>query len=127
MELNTYDKINTDISDIGKTVEAHAVRMDYIDVLLIGPESRKSMVSNYKERTTKEDTGNPISPEEKQRLIEKFENDTIERDEAEKLKRILEEEKKEAETAGNSLAAIAIGLLLAALAYLLYKLISSEE
>ena len=66
------DKINKDISDIGKTVEAHAVRMGYIDVLLIGPESRKSMVSNYKERTTKEDTGNPISPEEKQRLIEKL-------------------------------------------------------
>ncbi|MGB9635625.1 MAG: hypothetical protein ACPL1Y_00020 [Thermoplasmata archaeon] len=48
-------------------------------------------------------------------------------DEAEKLKRILEEEKSEAEREGDVVAAIVIGLLLAALAYLLYKLMSEEE
>ncbi|MDI6903866.1 MAG: hypothetical protein QMC77_09070, partial [Methanocellales archaeon] len=71
-------------------------------------------------------TGNPISPEEKENLIKKMKQGTIRTDEAERLKRILEEEKSEAERRGDVVAAIAIGLLLAALAYLLYKLMSEE-
>ena len=107
------DKINNDISDIKG-------EMGRIDGFVMGTDSRKSMIYAYEGRTTKKEyTGNPISPEVKQRLIEKFVNDTIERDEAEKLKQTLEEEKKEAETAGDTLATIAIGRLLAALAYLL--------
>ena len=74
----------------------------------------------------KNHTVNPISPEEKENLIKKMKQGTIRTDEAERLKRILEEEKSEAERGGDVVAAIAIGLLSAALAYLLYKLMSEE-
>jgi len=75
----------------------------------------------------KEHTGNPLSPKEKKNLINKMKEGTIRKDEAEKLKRVLEEEKRDAEKGGDIVAAIAIGLLLAALAYLLYKLMSEGE
>jgi len=75
----------------------------------------------------KERTGNPLSPKEKKNLINKMKEGTIRKDEAEKLKRVLEEEKRDAEKEGDIVAAIAIGLLLAALAYLLYKLMSEGE
>lgn len=94
--------------------------MDRIDGFMIGIDSRKSMIYAYEAHTTKKEyTGNPISPEEKQRFIKEFANDTIERDEAEKLKQILGEEKKEAETTSDTSATIAIGRLVSALEYLL--------
>jgi len=89
-------------------------------------EYRKQITEIYEKLTSFKYTGNPISPEEKKKLIEKFRDGTISKEEAEKLKKILEEEKREAEAAGNLLAAIAIGLLLAALAYFLYKLMMEE-
>ena len=122
------DRINEVISATEGTIKGHAARIDNLDNFLSSPGFRKWLAHTYKAaETTKEYTGNPISPEEKQRLIEKFENGTITKKETEKLKQILEEEKKEAEATGDSLAAIAIGLLLAALAYFLYELMSSEK
>ena len=90
-------------------------------------EFRKQMVDFYKMvGNIKKYTGNPISPEEKQRLLTKYRNGTITKEEAEKLKEILEMEKREAEEAKNVLAVLAIGLLLAGLGYLLYKLLKGE-
>ena len=112
------DKINNRISDTDNTITAHAAKIENLDKFVGSEEFRKWIAYSYEMETeTKEDTGNPISPEEKQRLIEKFENNTIEREEAERLKQILEEEKKEAEATGNTKATISIGLLVAALAH----------
>jgi len=55
--------------------------------------------------------------------LKKLQSGTLSKEEAERLKSILEKEKREAEAAGNIGAAIVIGLLLGALAYLLYKLL----
>lgn len=57
----------------------------------------------------------------------KFQNETITKEETQKLKEILEEEQKEAEKVGNGLALIAIGLMLIVGGYFLYKLMESEN
>ena len=69
---------------------------------------------------------NPISFEEKKELLKKFQDNTLTREEAEKLRLIFEQEKEEAEKTGNIVGAIIIGLLLAVLLYTIYKL-SQEE
>lgn len=61
------------------------------------------------------------------KFIEKTPSGTISQPEAKELRLILEKEKREAESAGDIVATIAIGLLLAGLAYLLYKLLQEEE
>lgn len=86
-------------------------------------EIRKNIVELYKIAVPKKTTSNPISPEEKEKLLKKLQSGTLSKEEAERLKSILEKEKREAEAAGNIGAAIVIGLLLGALAYLLYKLL----
>lgn len=86
-------------------------------------EIRENIVELYKIAVPKKTTSNPISPEEKEKLLKKLQAGTLSKEEAERLKSILEKEKREAEAAGNIGAAIVIGLLLGALAYLLYKLL----
>ena len=62
----------------------------------------------------------------KKELLKKFQDNTLTREEAEKLRLIFEQEKEEAEKTGNIVGAIIIGLLLAVLLYTIYKL-SQEE
>lgn len=89
-------------------------------------EMRDEFIKIYDMVIPKKATSNPISPEEKERLLKKFQLGTISKEEAKELQSILEKEKKDAESAGNIVAVIAIGLLLVALAYLLYKLLEEE-
>jgi len=123
------DKIKDDINEIKSQGARYEVRINSIKESLDRFESefRSQIVDFYRMvGNIKKYTGNPISSEEKQRLLIKYKNGTITREEAEKLKRILEIEKREAEEAGNALAALAIALLLAGLGYLLYKILKGE-
>jgi HEAT repeat protein len=115
--VGKIDKINDEFKDTEIKIMAYTSKTDSLDKFVGSVEFRKWFAYLYEKETgTREDTGNPISPEEKQRLIEKFENNTIEREEAERLKQVLEEEKEEAEATGNTKATISIGLLVVALA-----------
>lgn len=89
-------------------------------------EMRDEFVRIYQVAIPKKTTSNPITPEDKERLLKRFQSGTISREEARSLQSVLEEEKEEAEGAGNIVVAIAIGLLLAALAYFLYRLFQEE-
>lgn len=89
-------------------------------------ELRDEFLRIYDLLAPKKATSNPITQEEKERLLRRYQLGTISREEAISLQSILEEEKKEAEGAGNVEAAIAIGMLLAGLAYFLNKLIQEE-
>ena len=124
------DDIKKDLSENQKIITQHGEKLNFTEKALDGfqKEFREISTEIYQMiGSAKKYTGNPISPEEKENLIKKMKQGTIRRDEAEKLKRILEEEKREAEKGGDIVTAIAIGLLLAALAYLLYKLMSEGE
>ena len=74
-----------------------------------------------------EHISNLLASKEKENLINKLKEGTIRKDEAEKLKGVLEEEQRDAEKRGDVVAVIVIGLLLASLSYTLYKLTSKEE
>ena len=123
-----FNNMAKEISENKKLIAKNSEKLNSIQKSIdkFEEEYRKQITEIYEKLTSFKYTGNPISPEEKKKLIEKFRNGTISKEEAEKLKKILEEEKREAEAAGNLLAAIAIGLLLAALAYFLYKLMMEE-
>ena len=89
-------------------------------------EMRYEFVRIYEHIMPKKSASNPISLEQKENLLRKFQAGTISQEEAKELQSILEEEKREAERAGDIVTAIAIGVLLAALAYLIYKLIQEK-
>ena len=124
-----FDLIRIDISEMQKKVVEQNVKLNIWvgGIEKFEKEFRTQMTDIYKMAgPMKKYTGNPVSPEEKKELIEKYKNGLITIKEGEKLKRVLEEEKSEAEEKGNVFAVIAIGLLLAGLAYLIYKLMSEE-
>jgi len=130
------DAIKKEISENQMAITQQGEKLDSVEKALkrfegaldkFQEEFRLLSIEMYQMRGSVERyTGNPISLEEKKDLIERMRQGIIRKDEAEKLKKILEEEKREAERGGDVLAAIVIGLLLVALAYLLYKLMSEE-
>lgn len=131
------DEIKKEMSENQKAISQQGEKLNSTEKTLNRFESaldkfqeefRKISIEVYQMvGSSKKSTGNPMSSEEKESLIKKMKEGTIEENEAEKLKEVLEEEKRVAEDTGDTLAAIAIGLLLAALAYLLYKLTSEER
>lgn len=62
-----------------------------------------------------------LSPAEKDLLIVKLKAGTIQKDEAQELAVALEEDKKAAESKDDKGMAVAIGMILGALGYYLYK------
>ena len=133
---NRMDNIQNKISENQKATAQQREKLNYTEKTLdrfegaldkFQEEFKKVAIEVYQMGgSSKKSTGNPISLEEKENLIKKMKKGTIEEGEAKKLKRVLEEEKRVAENKGDTVETIAIGLLLAALAYLLYKLISEE-
>ena len=62
-----------------------------------------------------------LSPAEKDLLIVKLKAGTIQKDEAQRLAEALEEDKKTAERKDDKGMAVAVGMILGALGYYLYK------
>jgi len=62
-----------------------------------------------------------LSPAEKDLLIVKLKTGTIQKDEAQRLAAALEEDKKAAEGRDDKGMAVAVGMILGALGYYLYK------
>jgi septal ring factor EnvC (AmiA/AmiB activator) len=134
---NRMDKIQDKVSENQKAISQEGEKLNSTEKTLnrfevalekFQEQFREVSIEVYQMvGSSKKSTGNPISAEEKENLIKKMKKGTIDEDEAKKLKRVLEEEKRVAEDTGDTVATIAIGLLLAALAYLLYKLISEER
>lgn len=89
-------------------------------------ETRGWATELYKLRKPSKNSSNPISPEEKERLLNRLRDGTLSTPEAEEIRAILEKEKKEAEDTGDILGALIIGLLLGAIAYLLYKMLQGK-
>jgi hypothetical protein len=66
-------------------------------------------------------SGNPYDYNRKKELMEKYKNRTLTPEEAEELKKILEEDQKKAKENGDVLALLAIGLVLLVLIGLAQK------
>ena len=62
-----------------------------------------------------------LSPADKDLLIVKLKAGTIQKDEAQRLAAALEEDKKTAESKDDKGMAVAVGMILGALGYYLYK------
>jgi hypothetical protein len=68
-----------------------------------------------------------MSPEEKDLLIVKLKAGSIQKDEAQRLAAELEEDKKAAESRDDKGMAVAVGMILGALGYYLYKELDGKK
>jgi len=68
-----------------------------------------------------------LSPAEKDLLIVKLKAGTIQKDEAQKLAASLEEDKKTAESRDDKGMAVAVGMILGALGYYLYRELDDKK
>ena len=68
-----------------------------------------------------------LSPAEKDLLIVKLKAGTIQKDEAQKLAEALEEDKKTAESRDDKGMAVAVGMILGALGYYLYRELDDKK
>jgi S-adenosylhomocysteine hydrolase len=107
-------KIETHLEHLQKSVDGWQI------------ETRHLWVDMYKIAVTKTGFSNPITPEEKMKLLEKFKAGTIKRAEIEELKAALEKDKKDAEEKKDIVATIIIGMILGGLAYLLYQMLQEK-
>lgn len=64
---------------------------------------------------------------ERDELIEKLGSGVIQRDEAQRLAAMLEKDKNSAEMMGDNGMAVAVGMILGALGYYLYKELDGEK
>ena len=68
-----------------------------------------------------------LSPAEKDLLIVKLKAGTIQKDEAQRLAAALEEDKKTAESRDDKGMAVAVGMILGALGYYLYRELDDKK
>ena len=68
-----------------------------------------------------------LSPAEKDLLIVKLKAGTIQKDEAQRLAASLEEDKKTAESRDDKGMAVAVGMILGALGYYLYRELDDKK
>ena len=68
-----------------------------------------------------------LSPAEKDLLIVKLKAGTIQKDEAQRLAAVLEEDKKTAESRDDKGMAVAVGMILGALGYYLYRELDDKK
>lgn len=126
--LNQIIKINKTVSVLSENVGRidERVKNNEKNIEKLTLNGNIELINIFLKMLDKSTKSNPVSISEKKALLEKFKIQTLSKDEAERLRAIIEKEKEKAEKSNNLGIVILAGLLLGALSYFTYKMFQKE-